>query len=187
MNKHILAALSIAAAAVGMPAQAATDVTAVAASVAALGGGTYSFSVGGWGGGGTVTGTFAGTDGDADGQLSSFDGEVTGFSMAYSGGSVVGSFGLSFADLFGLVYDLDGGDLGDSFNLDVEGIGAAGVGGAFSIGPGPVGLCGTGQTCGIIEGPEAGAVPEPASWALMIAGFSLMGAALRRRPVAIKA
>lgn len=29
------------------------------------------------------------------------------------------------------------------------------------------------------------AVPEPASWALLIAGFGLAGAALRRRPIAV--
>jgi len=29
--------------------------------------------------------------------------------------------------------------------------------------------------------PPSGGVPEPASWALMIAGFGLAGAALRRR------
>jgi len=29
--------------------------------------------------------------------------------------------------------------------------------------------------------PEADAVPEPATWALMIGGFGLVGAALRRR------
>jgi hypothetical protein len=187
MNRHILAALLAAAAIAGTPAQAATDVTAMAASVTALGGGAFSFSVGGWGGGGLVSGSFTGIDSDANGQLSSFDGEVTGFGMTYSGGSIVGAFGLGFGDLFGLVYDLDGGVLGDGTALDIEGIGAIGGGGAFSIGPGPVALCGTGEPCGVIEGPAAGGVPEPASWALMIAGFGLIGAALRRRPVAIKA
>lgn len=32
-----------------------------------------------------------------------------------------------------------------------------------------------------IRGAEAGAVPEPSTWALMIAGFCLIGAAMRRR------
>lgn len=31
----------------------------------------------------------------------------------------------------------------------------------------------------------AGAVPEPASWAMMIGGFGLAGAAMRRRPVKV--
>ncbi|MBO9669954.1 MAG: PEP-CTERM sorting domain-containing protein [Sphingobium sp.] len=31
-----------------------------------------------------------------------------------------------------------------------------------------------------------GAVPEPASWALMIAGFGVVGAGLRRRKLAIR-
>ena len=35
--------------------------------------------------------------------------------------------------------------------------------------------------------PEPGAVPEPMSWALMIAGFGLAGAALRRRRAAVLA
>lgn len=33
----------------------------------------------------------------------------------------------------------------------------------------------------------AGVVPEPASWALMIAGFGMVGFAMRRRPVALTA
>ena len=33
----------------------------------------------------------------------------------------------------------------------------------------------------------AAAVPEPASWAMMIAGFGLTGAALRRRRIAVAA
>ncbi len=32
--------------------------------------------------------------------------------------------------------------------------------------------------------PASGAVPEPATWAMMIAGFGVVGAHLRRRPVA---
>jgi hypothetical protein len=51
----------------------------------------------------------------------------------------------------------------------------------FSIeatGPGPV-------TLTISDTRIAGAVPEPASWALLIAGFGLTGAALRRRRTAI--
>ena len=41
-----------------------------------------------------------------------------------------------------------------------------------------------GTTCGTsftILGPSSGAVPEPASWTLMIAGFGPVGTALRRR------
>jgi hypothetical protein len=183
----MLAALSLAAAALAVPAEAATDFTSLAATVTSAGEGSWTFSVSGWGGGGTVTGTFAGSDDDENGQLSSFENEVTGFTMAYSGGSIVGAFGLGFADLFGLVYDLDGGDLGDGVDLDIEGIGASGSAGAFSIGPGPVGLCGTGEVCGVLEGPSAGVVPEPATWALMIAGFGLVGGALRRRTALLKA
>lgn len=35
------------------------------------------------------------------------------------------------------------------------------------------------------EPPTPGAVPEPSSWAMMIAGFGLVGAAMRRRKTAI--
>jgi hypothetical protein len=40
------------------------------------------------------------------------------------------------------------------------------------------------MTVNIESGSGSGAVPEPATWALMIAGFGLMGAALRRRVIA---
>ena len=163
------------------PALAATDFTSSLVTVTADSPGSFSFSVGGWGGGGTVTGSFTGADVDANGQLSSFSGEVTGFGMSYSGGTVVAGFGLGFAQLFGLVYDLNGGPLGDGTSLAIEGIGALGGGLTFLIGPGPVGVCGGASACGIIEGPAAAPIPEPQSWALLIAGFGLMGAALRRR------
>ncbi|MFN3371248.1 MAG: PEPxxWA-CTERM sorting domain-containing protein [Sphingomonadaceae bacterium] len=166
------------------PAQAAQDFTANLVSVVASGPGSWSYSVGGWGGGGIVSGIFTGTDLDLDGQLSSFAGEVTGFTMSYSSGSIEAPFSLSFADLYGLVYDLDGGSLGDGTTLAVEGIGALGSGTGFIIGPGPYAVCGTGQTCGVIEGPAAGAIPEPMSWVMLIAGFGLVGGVLRgRQPV----
>ena len=33
----------------------------------------------------------------------------------------------------------------------------------------------------IDQAPAVGGIPEPASWALLIAGFGLLGAAMRRR------
>ncbi len=179
--RSIVSATLLAAGFALAPVKAATDVTASLVTVVAGGPGSWSYSVGGWGGGGTVSGTFAGTDNDLDGQLNSFAGEVTGFSMSYSGGTIVAPFALGFADLFGLVYDLNGGPLGDGTTLAIEGIGASAPGLLFAIGPGPVALCGTGSVCGTIEGPAAGVIPEPGTWALLIAGFGLVGAAARRR------
>lgn len=175
MIKHVLASAAAALLLAGT-AHAAADFTASGANVAPDGPGSWTFSVAGWGGGGLVTGSFSGTDDDNDGQLSSFDGEVTGFGMSYSGGSVVAPFALGFGDLFGLVWDFDP-ILGDGLVLDVEGIGAANAPYYFAIGPGPVGICGAGQNCGTIEG-DAAAVPEPGMLALLgLAGL----AALRRR------
>lgn len=48
----------------------------------------------------------------------------------------------------------------------------------------------SGQTGGWIAGtitPGTGAVPEPASWAMLITGFGLVGAAARRRRTAVAA
>ena len=163
------------------PLEAAVTTTTELVSVVAGAPGTFSFSVSGWLGGGIVTGTFAGTDTVADGQLSSFDGEITAFTMSYSGGTIVGAIALGFADLFGLVYDLDGGPLGDGLLLDVEGIGAFSASALFAIGPGPFGVCGGTAICGIIETLDT-RVAEPGVLSLLLAGLGLLGArALRRR------
>jgi hypothetical protein len=37
----------------------------------------------------------------------------------------------------------------------------------------------------VVEWSAAAGVPEPASWAMLIAGFGLVGAAMRRRALAI--
>lgn len=166
---------------VAAPAFAAVTTSAEAATVVSLAPGTFSYSVGGWAGGGTVTGTFAGLDGDGNGQLSTFDGEITGFTMAYDGGAIVGAFGLGFANLFGLVYDLDGGPLGDGLVLDIEGIGATTGTYSFLLGPGPVAPCGTGLTCAVLTGPDAVTVAEPGTLAAALAALAFVGALRRRK------
>ena len=70
---------------------------------------TFSFSQAGFTGGGIVTGVFIGEDLNGDGQLGSFLGEITDASMQFSGNGTVTQFDLTFSELFGLVYDLDGG------------------------------------------------------------------------------
>ena len=81
----------------------------------------YTFTQGGFAEGATITGSFVGNDSDTNGQISAFAGEVTDFNAVFSGNSVVGALTFDFADLFGLVYDLDG-DIGDGVILDIEGI-----------------------------------------------------------------
>lgn len=43
------------------------------------------------------------------------------------------------------------------------------------------------QYAGITQDPIPGAVPEPATWAMMILGFGLVGGAMRRRPAVVRA
>lgn len=158
--------------------RAAVITTEDLVTVVEIGPGSWDFSVGGWDGGGVVTGSFGGTDSDLNGQLSFFDGEVTAFSASYSGGTIVEPLSFVFGDLFGLVYDLDGGPLGDGLTLDIEGIGAISGVTSFAIGPGPVGVCGIGEVCGIIDGP---AVPEPPMLPLVVSGMTWAVAVVRRR------
>ena len=112
---------------------------------------SFNFRQSGFAEGATVSGTFTGEDLDGNGQLSSFDGEITDFQMSFSGNSVVAAFSLGFAELFGLVYDLDGGPLGDGQTLAVEGVGAAGMTFSYQAGPGPVAECGVGVDCALVS------------------------------------
>jgi hypothetical protein len=103
---------------------------------------SFNFSQVGFDEGASVTGIFTGEDLNNNGQLSQFDGEVSDFMMDFSGNSLIPSFSLSFFDLTGLVYDLDGGPLGDGLTLHIEGIGADSGLFYYSTGQGPLGTDG---------------------------------------------
>jgi len=169
------------AAAAGMLALASASVSAQ----------VYNFSQGGYAEGATITGSFTASDVDSNGQISSFDGEVTDFNAIFSGNSVVGPQSFTFADLFGLVYDLDG-DIGDGLSLDIEGIGASNGTDSYIAGPGPLALCDGIATCGqVSDGVSTtgttelvlvtSGVPEPSTWAMMLIGFGVLAGVLRWR------
>lgn len=116
-------------------------------------------------------------DTDGNGQISSFRGEVTGFGLSRSGNSLVPAFTPDFLTLFGLVYDLDGGLLGDGLTMDVEGMGAQNQSFFFFAGPGPIVECGDAGRCGIVGTSD---VPTPAALALFGLGILGLDAATRR-------
>lgn len=77
---------------------------------------------------------------------------------------------------------------------DVLDYGSSAAGGLFVYAPGTfltpgvyTQSAGQNDTTLTISGSPAAAVPEPAAWALMIGGFGLTGAALRRRRVPARA
>jgi hypothetical protein len=189
ISAGVLAAAALAA---GSASALSLDFSDQLVDVTDLGDGVFTFEQVGFSGGATATGGFTGTDLNDDGQLSSFQGEITDFYMAFSGNSFVQAFNLGFDDLFGLVYDNDGGPLGDGLGGDIEGIGAQNFQFAYLAGAGPLGggpsptavdICDCAPINGLVSDLLGGA-PEPSTWAMMLAGFGMTGAALRRRRIA---
>lgn len=178
MRKYIGAAAIVLGLATAVPAQAGFDFSTSLVTVADLGSGNYSFSQGGWSNGAAISGTFAGLDDDNDGFLDFSFGEISDFTMSFSGNAQVDAFVFDFSNLFALVYELDGGPLGDGCGCSFEEITAisAGFDNIYAANVGTFDACGVGDSCSLVA-----SVPEPSNWALLIAGFGLVGATLRHR------
>lgn len=162
------------------PADAGISLSSNVVTVVSLGAGNFELLQNGWSNGGFISGSFLGNDDNGDFFIDSFEDEVTAFSMNFSGNSRIAAFSLGFDDLYGRAFRLDAGNtLGDGSQGDLdEGILVVGYSHIYGAGPGALGgaLCGGSEPCALIAN-----IPEPASWTMLIAGFGLVGAAMRRR------
>lgn len=96
--------------------------------------------------------------------------------------SVFGNYALSYNQQGLHAYDLNSGALIDTTQLNGATPGQYGVNYGQSFANGYFFVAnGDGSFSGFQIGQSGGAVPEPATWALMIAGFGLVGTAARRR------
>lgn len=152
----------------------------------------FDFYQDGYANEGFISGSFQGEDLDGNGQLSSFLGEIYSFELTFSGDGAISPFELDFEDLFGLVYDLDGGILGDGMSQHVEGILAWSQQALFAVGPGPLwSQCGSGSKCALVSDGHGvnlskqgvrvtASVPEPGTFVLLMIGVVGLVAARRR-------
>lgn len=182
---------------IAAPAAAAIDTTTEAIVIVDEGGGTYSFTQGGFSENALISGSFSGSDTSADGMLTGgsltsnpFVGpsEITDFTAEFSGNSLVGAFSFSFSDLGFLAFDLGGNsDLSDYTSpneaiITENGLFGGTTGPIYLSGVGAVdGLCTGSDICGQVSGdaPATADVPAPAPLALV--GLGLLGLSLRRR------
>lgn len=177
--KTLLTAVLVAFATVS-PALAGTSTTRTAGTVTDLGGGNYSFQVGGWSGGGTLTGTFSGVVG-TNTQIGYFTGNLTDFSASWSGDANTDPFTVSFADIgvsANFVWTIGNfTEFGNSLDVYAEGFGAEGPGYSIYFGIGPEDDCGQNYDCGVVT---TGPVSTPAPGMAALFGLSFLGLGARR-------
>ena len=192
MKRFLLSTSAIVAALVSVPSYAAVitfDETGIGNTVDGFyngGGGPnlgVDFRAGDW----VVIGGF----GQTSQPNFAFSASGAGFLNIASGftGALSFTYG-AFSNFTGTVYDgLNGtGTALGSINLSANNVNA------FS--PASISFAGTGRSFAISGGGaqfgfddvtfNAGAVPEPAAWALMLAGFGLVGGAMRRRQRSVR-
>lgn len=140
----------------------ATSILALGAVASSANAASFKYVLDGWSDGGVLIGVFLAEDLNNDGQISSFDGEVTGFSATYTGGSVipVSSFSSLDATPFsaspgddlpasGLVFTLDGtGRLGDDLFGEGEGLSVFNDEFYLAVGPSTFNQCTGALVCG---------------------------------------
>ncbi|MEW5787711.1 MAG: PEP-CTERM sorting domain-containing protein [Pseudomonadota bacterium] len=150
---------------------------------------TYQFHQAGFSGGGVIMGSFDAVDLDGNGQISSFYGEVSSFSLSFSGDALVADFTHGLPDLYGLVYDLGSGFIGDGSSGAVEGMASnwlGSVGFDYASGMGPAQMFG-GRVIDIASGATTSTpdliavVPEPATWVSLLAGLGVLSLLTRRK------
>jgi hypothetical protein len=176
----LLAAFAVADAA----AAYAVDFSIDPVVVTQVGPGAYTFFEGGFSGGASITGAFAGVDVNGDGQLTYLDNpripyyplELTSFNVSFSGNTLAPAFSFGFSQLDNFNYQ--GGPFLGSSGAIVdgleEGVEAGSTNLFYDAGPGPGGICDGSGPCGGVL-----AVPEPATWTMMLIGTLGVGARLR--------
>ncbi|MGG7567211.1 hypothetical protein ACQ5SO_13745 [Rhodovulum sp. DZ06] len=156
--------------------------------------------------GGLLSGSFTAEDLNLDGAVASFDGEVSAFSATLTGASVAPDLTFDLAGLWGLVYLVGTGVIGDDPFVGAEGLGVEDTTFSYDLGVGigPLGapcdgilLCGeifdlgdnstvettigqllvTNDTSEPYYGAE---VPLPAGGVLLLGGLAALGLRARR-------
>lgn len=146
----------------------------------------YSFSQTGFDGGGSLSGTFSGSDLDNNGWLDFSTNEITAFSLTFSGDANVGAFSHGLDDLVGLVYRLDAGPFIGDDGPDGAGelIGSLGLDDIlYQSGKGLVNSVTDLNTNAVSTTQQlvsVSAVPEPEGYALTLSGLALLWLRLKQ-------